>query len=89
MAALDEALEGLNTMRMREGENLKNDILEHAEAIERNACEIEKIAADALPEYREKLLARMQEVLGEAGIDENRILLEAAIYADKVGVSEL
>ncbi|MGI6039861.1 MAG: YicC/YloC family endoribonuclease [Eubacteriales bacterium] len=88
LAALDEALEGLNTMRMREGENLKNDILEHAEAIERNACEIEKIAADALPEYREKLLARMQEVLGEAGIDENRILLEAAIYADKVGVDE-
>jgi uncharacterized protein (TIGR00255 family) len=76
LAALDEALEGLNTMRMREGENLKNDILEHAEAIERNACEIEKIAADALPEYREKLLARMQEVLGEAGIDENRIMLE-------------
>ena len=30
----------------------------------------------------------MQEVLGEAGIDENRILLEAAIYADKVGVDE-
>ena len=88
LAALDIALEGLDDMRRREGENLKNDIIGHASLIEENVCEIERIAAGALPEYREKLLARMEEVLGEAGIDENRILLEAAIYADKVGVDE-
>ena len=39
-------------------------------------------------EYREKLLSRMQEVLGSTTIDEARILTEAAIFADKVAVDE-
>jgi uncharacterized protein (TIGR00255 family) len=39
-------------------------------------------------EYRSKLTARMQEVLQSASIDPQRILTEAAIYADKVAVDE-
>ena len=39
-------------------------------------------------EYREKLLARMQEVLADTSIDETRILTEAAVYADKTAVDE-
>jgi uncharacterized protein (TIGR00255 family) len=88
LSTLDEALEGLNSMRIREGDNLTRDIIARTEIIEKNVNEIEKISADVLPEYREKLFEKMKELIGDAGIDENRILLEAALHADKVAVDE-
>lgn len=88
LATLDEALAGLDSMRVREGGNLTNDILAHAQIIEKNVSEVEKRSADALDEYREKLFDRMRELIGDAGIDESRILLEAALYADRAAVDE-
>jgi len=88
LSALDEALEGLDSMRVREGENLVADILAHAQVIEENVSEIENRSACVLEEYREKLLERMKELIGDAGIDENRILLEAALHADRVAIDE-
>ena len=49
---------------------------------------VEKRSPETVAEYREKLLARMREVLADAAVDEGRILQEAAIYADKVAVDE-
>ena len=49
---------------------------------------IEERSPQTVAEYRQKLLARMQEVLQSASIDESRILTEAAIFADKVAVDE-
>ncbi len=49
---------------------------------------MEERSPQTVTEYREKLLARMREVLGEAGIEEARILQEAAIYADRIAVDE-
>ena len=39
-------------------------------------------------EYNEKLKQRMKELLGDAAVDEQRLLNEAAIYADKIAVDE-
>ena len=83
-----EALAQFDGMRAREGDKLYADILSKLDAIEAMAGRVEARSPETVREYREKLLARMNEVLGEAGVDEARILQEAAIYADKVAVDE-
>ena len=49
---------------------------------------IEERSPQTVKEYNEKLLSRMREVLGDVHVDEQRLLTEAAIYADKVAVAE-
>lgn len=83
-----EALDRFIEMRLREGERLREDILSRADAILDHVTYIESRSPETVREYNEKLLARMQTVLEGAQVDEQRILLEAAIYADKVAVAE-
>lgn len=83
-----EALDALCAMRAREGERLKTDLLGKLEELEAMRRTVAARSPETVREYREKLLARMQEVLGTAGIDESRILTEAALFADKVAVDE-
>ncbi|MGM9615656.1 MAG: YicC/YloC family endoribonuclease [Oscillospiraceae bacterium] len=85
---LAKALAQFDEMRAREGDKLCADILSKLDVIEEMVGTVEKRSPETVAEYRGKLLARMTEVLGEAGIDESRILQEAAIYADKVAVDE-
>ena len=85
---LREAIAQFDEMRSREGNKLCSDICEKLEAIEQMVGIVEMRSPETVKEYREKLLARMTEVLGEAGVDEARILQEAAVYADKVAVDE-
>ena len=87
-AVLVQALEAYNAMRRTEGEKLAEDILGRLVTIESLTAAVEERSPQTVAEYREKLLARMQEVLGSATIDESRILTEAAIFADKVAVDE-
>ena len=56
--------------------------------IETLTGKVEERSPETVREYREKLTARMQEVLQSTTIDESRILTEAAIYADKIAVDE-
>ena len=87
-AVLEEALTAFDNMRQSEGEKLNNDIALRLDEIER----LTKAAMEASPasvaEYRRKLEARMQEVLQTADIDEQRILAEAALFADRVAINE-
>lgn len=73
--------------REQEGERLKADILSKADAIMERVCMIEERSPETVREYRERMLDHMRSVLGESP-DEQRILTEAAIYADKVAVDE-
>lgn len=82
------ALDGFIAMREREGEKLKADVLSRLDTIIENVEFIEERSPQTVAEYNEKLVARMKELLGEAHIDEQRILTEAAIFADKVAVAE-
>ena len=88
LSALDGALEGFDTMRRREGEKLEQDILGRTAAIEALTAKVEERSPGIVADYRARLTAKLQEVLGNAQIDESRILTEAAIYADKVAVDE-
>ena len=81
-------MESYNAMRAVEGKNLAEDILNRLTTIENYTTQVEQRSPETVKEYREKLTARMQEVLQSTTIDPQRILTEAAIYADKVAVDE-
>lgn len=74
--------------RTREGEALKTDLLQKAEGILTLVSKVEERSPITVKAYRERLTAKMQEVLEDRQIDEARIIQEAAIYADKVAVDE-
>lgn len=82
------ALDGFVAMREREGARLRDDVLSRLDEIISNVEFIEKRSPETVAEYNEKLLGRLREMLGDAHIDEQRILTEAAIFADKIAVAE-
>lgn len=84
----DAALEQFLLMRQAEGEKLRTDILSRAETIISIVGEIEERSPITVQEYRDRLYAKLSEVLQSANIDDQRILTEAAIFADKVAVDE-
>ncbi|MDL2287795.1 YicC family protein [Oscillospiraceae bacterium OttesenSCG-928-F05] len=88
LQVLDEALDEYMQMCTAEGEKLCEAILSQVEAIEAGVAFIAERGEAATAQYRERLLARMREVLDTAGIDESRILTEAALYADRSAVNE-
>ena len=88
LAVFSAACDGFDQMRLREGDKLAEDVRGRCASIERMVGEVETRSPERVREYREKLLARMQEVLADSSIDETRILTEAAIYADKTAVDE-
>ncbi len=87
-SVLDQALIGYRAMRETEGQKLREDIERRLNTIEQLTEKVEMRSPQTVAEYREKLTAKMKEVLQSTTIDENRILMEAAIYADKVAVDE-
>ena len=87
-AVLTEALEAYNAMRAVEGSKLAEDISNRLTNIENYTSQVEVRSPETVAEYRAKLTARMEEVLQSTTIDPQRILTEAAIYADKVAVDE-
>jgi len=87
-SVLERALADFDQMRTREGARLRDDILSRASAIEEKVSIVEQRSPQTVSEYRAKLEARMNEVLSSTTIDPNRILAEAAIFADKVAVDE-
>ena len=84
----EQALRDFDAMRLREGEKLRADVLDKLGTIDALVTTVETESPKTVAEYRARLEARMAEVLGGAGIDENRILAEAAIYADHIAVDE-
>ena len=87
-AVLDAALASYNAMRAVEGRKLAEDIAGRLDTIEALTGRVEERSPETVAEYRQKLTARMEEVLQSTSIDEQRILMEAAVYADKVAVDE-
>lgn len=88
IAVLQSALDAFDAMRRREGEALEADIRRKLGAVEDMVGQIEARSPETVREYRERLYARMAEVLGAAGVEEQRILQEAAVFADKTAVDE-
>lgn len=84
----EQALNDFDIMRQREGEKLRDDVMSRLVTIENLVSQVELNAPQTVEEYRKRLEQKMNEVLGTAGIDENRILMEAAIFADHIAVDE-
>ena len=84
----EEALNGFVSMREREGSRLRDDVLSRLETILDNVSFIEERSPETVKEYNEKLLGRLRELLADTHIEEQRILTEAAIFADKIAVAE-
>lgn len=84
----EKAIADFISMREREGEKLAADVLEHGKAIISLVSEIEERSPVTVEEYRTKLYERLREVLQDTSIDPQRMLTEAAIFADKTAVNE-
>lgn len=87
-AIVEQALHDFDAMRQREGGKLRDDVLSRLAAIDELVSTVEREAPKTVAEYRKRLEQKMQEVLGSSGIDENRILAEAAVFADHIAVDE-
>ena len=87
-AVLADALKEYDTMRKNEGAQLCADILNRGEILAQYVDKVEARSPVSEQEYREKIAARMNEILGESEITEARILAEAALFADKISITE-
>ena len=88
MPVLEGAVDAFLAMREYEGERLQTDVLEKAENILHMVEHVESGSEALVREYNDRLKARLMEILGDANIDEQRIVTEAAIFADKTAVAE-
>lgn len=83
-----EAVERFVAMRAVEGERMKQDVCARLDTIGSLVEKIEAAAPQTVIAYRERLAAKMREVLADTAVDEQRLLTEAAIYAEKIAVDE-
>ena len=85
---LEKAVDAFIAMRETEGRRLYDDVMSRAAVILELVGKIEARSPETVKEYRERLETKLREVLSDTTIDEQRILTEAAIFADKVAVAE-
>lgn len=86
--AVEKACQGMIETREQEGKNLKKNILEKLDFVYDNTCAIEEKAPLLVSNYREKLYAKVQEILEDTKIDDSVVATEVTIYADKICVDE-
>ena len=86
--ALLKACEGFVESRIREGENLKNDLIGKLDHMLELVDFIEERSPKVIVEYRQKLEDKVKELLASASVDDSRIATEVTIFADKICVDE-
>lgn len=87
-AATAEAIDNFIDARALEGERLVADVKGRADYILTQVGFIEERSPQTVREYREKIEQRMRELIGDVQIDEQRLITETAIFADKIAVAE-
>ena len=83
-----KAVEEFNAMREREGDRLRRDMLGKIETIEGLVSVVEERSPQTVKEYRERLETRLHDILADRSLDEQRVITEAAIFADRTAVDE-
>lgn len=86
--ALEKALDCFIAMRETEGNALKEDILKKAEQITALTEKIKERAPFVVKEYKEKLDARLKELIAATPVDEQRLAFEVTVFADKSCIDE-
>ncbi len=84
----DEALNRFVAMREIEGERMRADVLSRRATILSAVEKVEERSPQTVKEHMDKVEQRMRELLENASVDEQRLLTEAAIFADKIAVAE-
>lgn len=84
---IDLALKQLINMRAIEGQQLVVDLKKRLKRLQAITIDLEKIAPDVVEQYRERIKKRVGEFV-TGNIDENRILTEVALFADKADITE-
>lgn len=87
---LDEAIVGYTAMRTAEGEKAMRDMSEKLERVRALSDEVAAISREDTVGYRDRLEGRLRTLLAEheVSVDENRLLTECAIWADKIAIDE-
>ena len=90
LPVIDEAIDGYVAMRAAEGAKLEADIKAKIEQVRAYSDEVEKLSDEDKVGYRDKLEARIKAILADnkITIDEQRVLTECAIWADKIAIDE-
>ncbi|MDY3254900.1 MAG: YicC/YloC family endoribonuclease, partial [Lachnospiraceae bacterium] len=86
--ALRDALKMFVDARVKEGENLKNDIIVKLDNMLENVSFIEKRAPEIINEYHARLKDKVSEYLKDSSIDEQRIVTEVTLFTDKICIDE-
>lgn len=87
--AVRTAVANLDQMRVTEGQKLAEDLTMRGELIRKYVSEIEERAPEIVKEYKQKLYDRISELVeGMVEVPDERILLEAAVFADKTNITE-
>lgn len=86
--AIEKAAEGFVEARVKEGGNLREDLLDKLDDMLAHVEYITKRSPEIVTQYKQKLEDKVKELLGDAQIDESRLLTEVTIFADKVCVDE-
>ncbi|MBE6838237.1 MAG: YicC family protein [Ruminococcus sp.] len=86
--AAEIAVEKFVSMRETEGQKMKDDICSRLDYILELVSKVEEQSPKTTENYRNKLYAKMKDILGDKNIDESRILMEAAIFSEKIAVDE-
>lgn len=74
--------------RVKEGENLKADLLDKLDGMLSHVAYIEENAPKIIDEYKQKLQGKVRDLMEDNRIDENRLLMEVTLFADKICVDE-
>ena len=86
--ALKNTCEQFVESRIREGERLKEDLFDKLDGMIKDVDAIEDRYPQIMAEYREKLTAKVEELLGDAQMEEGRIAAEVILFADKICTDE-
>ena len=86
--AIKGAAEGFVNTRIKEGENLREDLIGKLDGMLTHVDFITSRSPQIIAEYKQKLEDKVKELLEDAKVDENRILMEVTIFADRVCVDE-
>ena len=84
----EEAMQSFISMREAEGKRLKNDVKSRTDFILEKVAFVDERSPETVKAYREKLEQKIKELIGDVQVDEQRLLTETAIFADKVAVAE-
>jgi len=84
----NDAVDKFVEMRRIEGGRLKNDVNERCEKILERVSFVEERSPQTVKEYRERIEQKVRELIGDVQVDEQRLLTETAIFADKIAVAE-